>query len=278
MSAFSLTVRWVIFILLAFAIAIGYSALQEASEESDVLEEFNNAFVSEEISTSTVRYVEVTAGCDAYFQGGCVNVRAAPTTTAPVLEKLRSGVVLAVAATTTIDSTGREWNKVVFSEWLRYPERMQRDWYVATDGTNSFLSEQAQELSDDVVPATTKRIRIDRSEQMLYAYDGDELFLDTQVSTGLDLTPTPRGNFIVYRKTPSRYMQGPLPSISDQYYDLPGVPWNLYFTEEGGAIHGTYWHDMFGKQRSHGCVNLPPDVAKALYEWTPLGTPVLVQD
>lgn len=73
-------------------------------------------------------------------------------------------------------------------------------------------------------------------------------------------------------------MQGPLPGISDQYYDLPGVPWNMYFTQEGGAIHGAYWHAEFGKQWSHGCVNLPLETARTLYEWTPLGTSVLVQD
>ena len=73
-------------------------------------------------------------------------------------------------------------------------------------------------------------------------------------------------------------MQGPLPGISDQYYDLPGVPWDLYFTHEGGAIHGAYWHDKFGERWSHGCVNLPIEKAKELYEWTDLGTTVVVRD
>ena len=73
-------------------------------------------------------------------------------------------------------------------------------------------------------------------------------------------------------------MQGPLPGISDQYYDLPGVPWNLYFTEQGAVIHGAYWHDHFGERWSHGCVNLPAEVAHKLYEWADLGTPVIVQD
>ena len=73
-------------------------------------------------------------------------------------------------------------------------------------------------------------------------------------------------------------MQGPLPGISDQYYDLPGVPWNLYFTHEGAAIHGAYWHDNFGKPRSHGCVNLPLAEAHKLYTWADIGVQVFVQD
>ncbi|MCR4306356.1 MAG: L,D-transpeptidase, partial [Candidatus Yonathbacteria bacterium] len=90
--------------------------------------------------------------------------------------------------------------------------------------------------------------------------------------------PTPRGTFTIFKKTPSRYMQGPIPDIADQYYDLPGVPWNLYFTHEGAVIHGAYWHDSFGSAYSHGCVNLPPEQARKLYNWADLGTGVIVKD
>ena len=102
--------------------------------------------------------------------------------------------------------------------------------------------------------------------------------MEMVISTGLELTPTPRGTFSVFKKTPSRYMQGPLPGLPYDYYDLPGVPWNLYFTHEGAVIHGAYWHNSFGSRYSHGCVNLPPDEAKKLYDWAVLGTTVIVQD
>ncbi len=103
--------------------------------------------------------------------------------------------------------------------------------------------------------------------------------METDISTGLELTPTPRGIFTVFKKTPSRYMQGPLPNLIDQqYYDLPGVPWNLYFTDGGAVIHGAYWHNSFGNRYSHGCVNLPTEKARDLYNWTPLGTKVTVKD
>lgn len=259
----------VVVLFLSFRAVGGVAPLSGEAKDTSELDQ---------MATSSFRYTEIINGCDPYFIGGCVNVRSAPTTTAPVIAKLRSGIVLAVATTTTIDTTGREWFTVVFSEWVRYPERIQGSWYIASDVTGPLFDSQPEELSPEAVSTTTKRILIDRSEQVLYAYDGDVLFLQSPISTGLDLTPTPRGMFTVYRKTASRYMQGPLPGISDQYYDLPGVPWNLYFTKEGGAIHGTYWHTMFGKQWSHGCVNLPPAVAKTLYEWTLLGTGVLIQD
>jgi lipoprotein-anchoring transpeptidase ErfK/SrfK len=66
--------------------------------------------------------------------------------------------------------------------------------------------------------------------------------------------------------------------VSDEYYDLPGVPWDLYFTVDGAVIHGAYWHEEFGQRWSHGCVNLPPDQAEKLYKWADIGMSVLVQN
>ncbi len=236
-----------------------------------------------------VNYIEVIESCGPHLEGECLNVRSGPGSTFPAVAQLRTGVVLAVA-TTTPDVDGITWYRIVFNEWVRYPGRISKEWYVASPYVRGFTDTGAEELETPLpsllheaeeqlgVMPSEKRIVIDRSEQTLSAYEGDHLFLESPISTGLDLTPTPRGTFSVYRKTPSRYMQGPLPGISDQYYDLPGVPWNMYFTQEGGAIHGAYWHAEFGKQWSHGCVNLPLETARTLYEWTPLGTSVLVQD
>ena len=226
---------------------------------------------------SVHQFIEVMDGCGPYFEGGCAFARSAPTTTAPAALKLRTGIVLPVGESVK-DETGRTWYQIGFTEWIRYPERMSGKWYVAEDAVRLFEDPGMQEIAPGTATSTTKRILVDRSEQMLYAYENDELAFSSPVSTGLDLTPTPRGTFTIYRKTPSRYMQGPLPDISDQYYDLPGVPWNLYFTKEGGAIHGAYWHGNFGRQWSHGCVNLPLAMAKNVYEWAPLGTPVTVRD
>ncbi len=236
-------------------------------------------------------YLAVTDSCGPSFEGGCLNIRSGPGDSFPSIGKVRTGTVLAISTTSTVtDDRGHSWYRVAFNEWVRYPGRVTGDWYVAGNYVRTFTDPGSQEVAQDIqttllkareslglLPAG-KRIIIDRSEQRLYAYDGEELFMETPVSTGLDLTPTPRGAFTIYRKTPSRYMQGPLPGISDQYYDLPGVPWNLYFTAEGGAIHGAYWHAEFGKQWSHGCVNLPLDMAEKLYGWALLGTSVLVRD
>lgn len=225
---------------------------------------------------TTGEYLMVTDSCGAHFSGECLRVRSGPGTNFPVVASLRNGMVLKIDETIMVDNV--PWHKIIFDEWLRYPKRHKGDWYVAGTYVTVVEAEGTRVVSS-TTPSTTKSIVVDRSAQMLYAYDGDNLFMSATTSTGLDSTPTPRGVFSVYKKTPSRYMQGPLPNInSDQYYDLPGVPWNLYFTEGGAVIHGAYWHDKFGTKYSHGCVNLSPEIARIVYEWAELGTVVIVRD
>ncbi|MCA9355478.1 L,D-transpeptidase family protein [Candidatus Kaiserbacteria bacterium] len=223
-------------------------------------------------------YVEVIDGCGIHFEGECLNVRSGPGTEFPVVAQLRNHVVLKVGG--KVDNEGMVWYKIVFDEWLRYPDRLSGDWYVASDFVSILQDEGDRTVWEHEYSTTTKKsITVDRSEQKLYAFEGDAMFLELDISTGLELTPTPRGTFKIFKKTPSRYMQGPLPHLVDQsYYDLPGVPWNLYFTEGGAVIHGAYWHDSFGSRYSHGCVNVEPGSAKKLYQWADLGTTVIVKD
>ncbi len=225
---------------------------------------------------SLVEYIEIVDGCNSYFVGECINVRSGPGREYDVVTRLRNGIVLKMGEKVTVD--GEEWYRIKFDEWLRYEDRVSDSWYVSAEYTRPFLNEGNKELGGDGISTSTKHIVVDRSEQKLYAYEGNKLFMEESVSTGLEKSPTPRGLFHIYKKTPSRYMQGPILGISEKEYDLPGVPWNLYFTEDGAVIHGAYWHDKFGQQWSNGCVNLSPEKAKKLYLWADLGMEILVRD
>ena len=234
------------------------------------------------VSTSTdvvvpqFQYIEVTDSCGPYLDGGpCVNMRSGPGLNYPSVLQLRNGIVLKVVSTTVAD--GHTWYQIGFDGVVRYPERVTSAWYVSGDYVTLF-SDPGPSATNKINASSTKRIIVDLTNETLYAYDGDTLFMQQAISTGLELTPTAVGKFWVMRKTPDSYMQGPIPGLSDQVYDLPGVPWDLYFTNDGAAIHGAYWHNHFGEPWSHGCVNLPPDQAKILYAWADLGTPVTVQD
>jgi len=50
-------------------------------------------------------------------------------------------------------------------------------------------------------------------------------------------------------------------------FELRDVPWIQYFAS-GYALHGAYWHDVFGIPRSHGCINLAPIDARVVFRWT----------
>lgn len=111
--------------------------------------------------------------------------------------------------------------------------------------------------------ADSRWIEVDLSEQKLRAWDGNELFLETLVSTGLPWSPTPTGEFRIWIKLRATKMEG---GSGKYYYYLPNVPYVMYFNR-GYGLHGTYWHNDFGKPHSHGCVNLPTPVAERLYYW-----------
>ena len=255
---------------------IGFSVSAQGAEDSlSNRDEGARAGHPTEVAEPMYEYFEVMAGCDYAYTGDCVSARAGPGFEYKILDRLRKGVVLKIGD--TVSDGARLWYKIAFDEPIRYPERVARNQYVAAENVRHFY-DYGVLVREDSGASTTKHIVVDRSEQKLYAFDGDQLFIEASISTGINLTPTPRGTFVVYKKTPTRYMQGPLPGISEKYYDLPGVPWNLYFTNEGGVIHGAYWHESFGMRWSNGCVNLPLSEARALYEWADVGTPVLVND
>ena len=114
-------------------------------------------------------------------------------------------------------------------------------------------------------------IEVDLSEQKLRAWEGDQLFLETSVSSGLPWWPTPKGEFRIWTKFRATKMEG---GSGRYYYYLPNVPYVMFFEGSGApghkgySLHGTYWHNDFGTQRSHGCVNLPTPIAEKLYYWT----------
>lgn len=119
------------------------------------------------------------------------------------------------------------------------------------------------------VPAEHKWIEVSLTGQWLRCFEGSHQVFTAKVSTGMALADgsffTPEGEFDTFRKRASRHM-----AAGDLLngYDLPGVPWVAYFTQDGVALHGTFWHNDFGAARSHGCVNLATRSAKWVFRWT----------
>lgn len=166
------------------------------------------------------------------------------------------------------DVKQHKWYRVLDDKWDYV-------YYVKAEGLRPVPAAELTPLSPGV-PAQDKRIEVDLPGQWIQCYEGSRSVMTTRISSGrlqADGTYwTPTGGFVTFRKRPSRHMaEGNLATG----YDLPGVPWVCYITDNGVSFHGTYWHNDFGVPRSHGCINMTPASAKWLYRWT---TPVVPAD
>jgi len=121
------------------------------------------------------------------------------------------------------------------------------------------------------VPPEDKKIVVDLTSQTLAAYEGEKTVFMSRISSGVRLKEggfaTPKGSYQTIRKRPCRHMANPANAYGSGF-DLPGVPWVSYFTSNGVALHGAYWHNNFGVPHSHGCINMTPQAAKWIYRWT----------
>jgi len=162
----------------------------------------------------------------------------------------------------TKDANGEPWYQVMEDKW----DFIQ---YVQAAHMRLVPDDELTPISIDV-PLPAKRIEINTDDQVLVAYEWERPIFMARIASGAKFSTgnysTPTGHHIINHKRPSRHMAAG--NLAFNGYDLPGVPWVSYFTESGISIHGTYWHNDFGKPRSHGCVNLSPQAAKWVFRWT----------
>jgi hypothetical protein len=116
-----------------------------------------------------------------------------------------------------------------------------------------------------------KWIDISILNQTLVLWEGQEPVYATLVSTGRDglgdpktTHSTPVGTFEVFQKHVTTTMDS---EVADHEFELRDVPWVQYF-KGSYALHAAYWHDDFGRSRSHGCVNLAPIDARYVFFWS----------
>lgn len=93
------------------------------------------------------------------------------------------------------------------------------------------------------------------SQKMTVELDGDTLY-KWPVSTGAPGYETPSGTFRPFRLEKEHY--------SKEWDDAP-MPYSIFFTGRGHAVHGSYHVKSLGRRASHGCVRLHPDNAAKLF-------------
>jgi lipoprotein-anchoring transpeptidase ErfK/SrfK len=116
-------------------------------------------------------------------------------------------------------------------------------------------------------------IDVNLKEQTLVAFEGNRALYATLVSTGKQSTiqdkdhRTPVGQWRIREKHVTTTMDGNGTAAGDLPYSIEDVPYVMYFNNSY-AVHGAFWHQNFGVQMSHGCVNLSPLDAKHLFFFT----------
>ncbi len=119
-------------------------------------------------------------------------------------------------------------------------------------------------------------IDVSLGEQHLWAYEGGQVAMDFPISSGTSKYPTPKGEFSILNHIPKTRMAWEYGPDHPDNYDLPDVPYVMAF-DPPYNFHGAYWHNNFGVQMSHGCVNISVPNSARLYNWARNGDAVIVR-
>jgi lipoprotein-anchoring transpeptidase ErfK/SrfK len=146
----------------------------------------------------------------------------------------------------------------------------------------------------DRMNAENISILVSLSRQRLYASIGEDVAIDSPISSGKAARRTPSGSFTVLEKDPNhhssvygnfvdsggRVVRGGVSALIDaapsgSHFEGAPMKWFMRLTWEGVGMHVGI---LPGYPASHGCIRLPADVAQALYTKVKVGTPVKVVD
>jgi lipoprotein-anchoring transpeptidase ErfK/SrfK len=136
-------------------------------------------------------------------------------------------------------------------------------------------------------PSAGKAITISLTYQEMVMYDNGCEVNATPVTTGRPSAPTNVGNWEVFQKLSPCLMHSPWPPGSALWYPDTVVQWAMQFQSGGYFIHDAYWealssygpgseYETWNDTASRGCVQTPTAIMGWLYNWTPLGTPVII--
>jgi L,D-transpeptidase catalytic domain len=129
-----------------------------------------------------------------------------------------------------------------------------------------------------------RMIIVSVQQQRLVAYDGGRVLVDTAVTSGRPALATDIGAMRVMRKDSPWTMQSPWPKGSPEWYPDTAVQMVVWFTSNGEGLHDASWQpdetlgpgSQFGPFASHGCIHVPLAAVRTIFDWAPIGTPVVV--
>ncbi len=117
-------------------------------------------------------------------------------------------------------------------------------------------------------------VEINITAQHLYFYVDGKLIIESDFVSGTETNghATPSGTYSITYKERDATLNG-------ENYSTPVSYWMPFNMDIG--LHDAGWRSKFGgfiyqKSGSHGCINLPPDVAKTIFQYIEKGDPVIV--
>lgn len=167
-----------------------------------------------------------------------------------------------------------------------YGVKLSKSTIIEPEIVTSMLEPRLEAMNDIIkgvqVPNLNTRIELDITEQRVLMYVNGECILDTPCVTGnvADGCSTPTGVYYLYYKERNAVLRG---SNSDgSKYASPVDYWMPF--NGGIGFHDASWRNgVFGGEiyktdGSHGCVNMPHEAAKILYENISTSIPILVYE
>jgi uncharacterized protein YgiM (DUF1202 family) len=182
-----------------------------------------------------------------------LNVRARPGVSPdnPPIDEVLHNQRLDILETRTVD--GARWYRIGADRWV----------------LGTWVAAALPKPRPAGIRANERWVGVNLGQQTAVAYRGDTPVYAAMVATGLPTTPTVQGVFRTWQRLTTGKMSGGSAATGGYYY-LEGVTWTCYFYS-GYALHTAYWHDAFGRPRSHGCVNLSPYDAWWIFQWSAPG-------
>jgi lipoprotein-anchoring transpeptidase ErfK/SrfK len=146
---------------------------------------------------------------------------------------------------------------------------------------------------ESVINPFNSRVHISISKQRVYLMVGDEIYIDSPMSSGKRSGMTPTGTFRVSQKDRDHRS-----SVYGEFVDWRGrvvrsdvstkvdsaprgtryrgarMKWFMRLTDSGVGMHAGI---LPGYPASHGCIRLPADIAPLIYQKVEIGTPAVIE-
>lgn len=136
---------------------------------------------------------------------------------------------------------------------------------------------------------TNKVIKVFLASESMTAYEGGQVFLSTVITSGGQALPTRPGQFEIQEKAAPFVFHAQYPRGSPYWFpDVTSHHAMLFDPPDANFIHDAPWRSVYGPGTngrgipgstytgSHGCVETPEGAMDRLWDWTPMGTPVIV--